>query len=212
MRSATPSDLSGLCARCHQRAGLCLCALVPTLEVRTDLLILRHAKDASSTSNTARLAALALPRARLVEVGGADRDGGGVREAVAAFLASRPPGSVRLLFPSAGTPSLAPPPAGRPGALIVPDGSWRQARRMIQRIPGLDRLPRLSLAPRLQPARRLRTPPDPQGMSTIEAIAAALAVLEGEALARPLEALYAEMLARSFTVRRRSRAATQAEA
>lgn len=94
-------------------------------------------------------------------------------------------------------PGEARAPEGVPTALVVLDGSWSQARKMMQRVPELRALPRFSLvAP--EGRRSLRASPE-GGMSSLEAIGEALAVLEGDEAARPLrdahEALVQKQLA-----------------
>ncbi len=137
-------------------------------------LVLRHVSEAPKLSNTARWAALALPGAEIVDYG---RPGEALEDA---FLAG--PGAVAL-FPS---PHPAPAPVQPPRLVVVPDGTWGQARRMMQRVPALRALPRLSLCG--PPAGlRCRRPHREDGMSTLEAIAGALAALgHGDASARLL--------------------------
>jgi DTW domain-containing protein YfiP len=233
-RGVTPADLRGLCERCWQRVGGCVCAEIPRVDAKTEMLVIRHTKETWRTSNTSRLASLALTRVTTVEVGRVPDPGLEDRSteerpmnrdpvAIAAFRAEkarvdaeiaafvRDGEGVWMLFPSgrgAGAPgdAIGPQGGGRsvvPVRLVVPDGSWRQARRIIQRIPRLDQLPRMSVPPAPE-KRRLRRPPHEEGLSTLEAIARALAVLEGEAVAEPLEALYDLVVERHFTHRRRA--------
>lgn len=192
MRSRTPEDLSGRCPGCYLPTALCLCAEVPRVDTRTELLVIRHSKEASKSTNTARLAALALPRCRILPYG----------------APGQPPFDVSvltgpdtwILFPDAPPP---PPDAPPPQRLVVLDGNWTQARRMYQRLPELRRLPGLALPPPPPDARRLRRSPHPYAMSTVEAIISALTLLEGEAVARPLEALHARMFERVMASRGR---------
>jgi DTW domain-containing protein YfiP len=148
------------------------------VRARTRVVIVRHAMERWKPSNTARLAALALPDSRIVEYGLADR--------------AEPPiptDDAVLLWPEGD-------PDARAGTLVVVDGSWSQARRMVQRVPALRRLPRLSLPPP-PPRDRLRREHLAEGMSTLEAIARALAHLEGAAVAEPLLHLHDLHVARS---------------
>ncbi|NOJ98307.1 DTW domain-containing protein [Corallococcus sp. CA049B] len=189
MRSSTPEDLSGRCARCYLPTALCLCADVPVIPTRTELLIIRHNKESQKSTNTARIAALALPRCHIVSYGapGAPFD---------ASVLDAP--DTWLLFPDA--PEAEGPP---PKRLVVIDGSWAQARRMVQRVPALRRLPGMRLPPPAPDTRRLRKPPHPDGMSTLEAMAGALARLEGEELAKPLLTLHELMIERVLASRGR---------
>lgn len=144
-------------------------------------VVLRHASERERLSNTARWGALALEGTRVVEHG--------LPAPPTEDAALRTPGAV-LLFPDrlhAGGPA---PGAGEPAAsrpvpplVVVPDGTWTQARRMVQRLAPLRTMPRLSL-PSPPPGQRLRRPPD-GGMSTLEAMAGALELFgEGEAATR----------------------------
>lgn len=193
MRSTTPRDLNGHCARCLLKLEICVCATLPRVETRTEIVLIQHVTEQFLTSNTGRFAALALPNSRLVAYGGgAPFDSG--------LLCT--PGSA-LLYSSG--PSPARPLSLVPERLIVLDGSFRQARRMYKRVPELRALPELSLpAPRVTPT-RLRRPTQPEGMSTIEAIAAALSALEGPEVAAPLWALHSELVSRADHLRGRKR-------
>jgi len=86
-----------------------------------------------------------------------------------------------VLFPS---PDAAPltdyADSARPIALLVPDGSWPQARSYVHHSP-LRHHPRVTL-PALGPSEyRLRDEPQAGGLATLEAIARALRILEGDA-------------------------------
>lgn len=151
---------------------------------RTRFVVLQHAHEVKKQSNTARMAALAL-RSCEVRLFGAE----GV--ALQADDLSEP--GTWLLFPSDG-PAAPPPKPCSVARLVVLDGSWSQARRMLQRIAQLRGLPRLSLTPAAGRA-SLRTAP-PGGMSTLEAIARAVELLEGPSLAAPLDRLHGAMVQR----------------
>jgi DTW domain-containing protein YfiP len=77
--------------------------------------------------------------------------------------------------------------------LVVPDGTWRKARKLLHLNPLLAALPRVTLAAGAVSRYRLRKAPGPGALSTVEAIAQALQVLETptsfEPLLRPFEAL-----------------------
>lgn len=193
MRSVTPPDLAGHCPRCLLQLEICVCKVLPRVEARTEVVLIRHLTERLLTSNTGRFAALALAKSRIVEYGG-----GEVFDA--SWLAA--PGTATALLYCSGPPR---PLSFTPQRLVVLDGSFRQARRMYKRVPELRDLPEFSLpAPRIAPT-RLRTPTQPEGMSTIEAIAAALSVLEGPELAAPLWALHAELVRRADQMRGRKR-------
>ena len=176
-------DLSGRCPRCLMREVLCVCAQVPVVETRTRFVILRHALETMKSTNTARLAHLALPNSEIVPHGvqGQPLD-----------PSSLAPAGTWLLYPG-GTTEV---PATPPTRVLVLDGSWSQARRMLQRLHFLHELPRLSLVPREVERVRMRKQHLEEGMSTLEAVAGAVALLEGEEKGRMLDALYSDVTAR----------------
>jgi DTW domain-containing protein YfiP len=194
MRSSTPLDLAGHCHNCRLNLAICLCAALPRVVTRTEVLIIRHAAELRLTSNTARFAALALPNSRIVEYAGRHHFDEAVLEEAGSVLLFNASGSARER-------DFDPPPR----RLVVLDGSFRQARRMYKRIERLRTMPELCLAPPAIAPIRLRQPPHADGMSTLEAIAHALARLEGPEVAEPLHALHAELVRRVDELRGRHR-------
>ncbi|MES2819686.1 MAG: DTW domain-containing protein [Pseudomonadota bacterium] len=175
------------CTRCARPLAHCLCPLIPRLDSRTRVLILQHPSEAGHALNTARLAALGLINARL-EV--AERF-----EALALWL-DDPGYRACLLFPGEGAQplqALVDQPDTRPLLLVVPDGTWRKARKLLHLNPLLSALPRVSLPEGLTSRYRLRKAPMAGALSTLEAITQALELLETPrsfaALLRPFEAL-----------------------
>ena len=93
-----------------------------------------------------------------------------------------------LLFPEGEATTTAPVPP--PKRLVVLDATWSQARRMYRKLDALRGLPILRLPDEDMPRARLRDSPGAGRVSTIEAIARALRILEGDAVASPLESLF----------------------
>lgn len=176
-----------VCPRCLGRGAACLCAAVPTVVTRTRFVVLQHLLEAAERSNTARFAALAMP--------GLELRLHGVRDAPARLEDLVGP-ATWLLFPGEGAGR---PPGPAPHTVVVLDASWSQARRMVQRLPAVRALPRWSL-PAVAARPRLRAAPE-GGMSTLEALAAAVAALEGPEVAQPLEALHEALCRRQLEAR-----------
>lgn len=180
MRSRSAPDLAGRCPRCRLRLESCLCDQVQAVQPGVEIVVVRHALESLKSTNTARLAALALPSLRIVEYGAKDQPLDGwalVHEATCLLY----PGPVQV------------PPSPAPTRLIVLDGSWSQARGMLTRVKAFHALPKLSVAaPQVAPLRARHAPRADQ-LTTIEAIAGALDALSlegGEAL-RTLATLFA---------------------
>ena len=173
------------CPHCLRPTAHCLCPLIPRLDSRTRVLLLQHPSEVNHALNTARLAALGLVNAQLVV--------GEVFENLQGLL--NPPGyQARLLFPAEDAqPLQAYTPSDEPLLLVVPDGTWRKARKLLHLNPLLAALPRVTLAEGAVSRYRLRKAPGPGALSTVEAIVQALQVLEAptsfEPLLKPFEAL-----------------------
>jgi DTW domain-containing protein len=162
------------CPQCRMVQQLCICALLPRIETRTRVVVVVHHEEAQKPTNTGLLAARCLASSRVVVTGVRDQP-----------ITSSPLGDddapAALLFPSDDATPLT--SSSRIHTLVVPDGTWRQARKMRSRVPGLDALPCVTLAPpeagQVEPtAYRLRTERREGGLATLEAIARALAILE----------------------------------
>ena len=89
----------------------------------------------------------------------------------------------------------------RPITLIVPDGTWSQARRIPKRIPRLSEVPAVTLPSDMPSQYKLRHEPIPNGLATYEAIARSLGVIEGLEVRRALETPFQEMVARTWHTR-----------
>jgi len=173
------------CPRCLRPQTHCLCPLIPHLDSRTRVLLLQHPSEVSHALNTARLAALGLSNAELIV--------GEVFEDLPTLL-NRPGYQARLLFPAEDAqPLQVYAPTEEPLLLVVPDGTWRKARKMLHLNPLLAALPRVTLAEGGVSRYRLRKAPGPGALSTIEAIVQALETLEAPTtfapLLKPFEAL-----------------------
>jgi DTW domain-containing protein len=193
MRSRTPNDFQGMCSRCYLKSAHCICHVLPVVPTRTEVLIIRHVTEQHVMSNTGRLAALLLPNCRIVNfTTEASFDDSGIAE-----------DGTWLLYPGPN-PMPRGPAAKR---LVVLDASFRRAKRMYKRIDALQRLPELALpVPSVVP-RRLRQPPRADGMSTIEAIAAGLSLVEDRDLGQVLLEVYAEFVRRADAAHGRVRQA-----
>ena len=89
----------------------------------------------------------------------------------------------------------------RPITLIVPDGTWRQASKVRSRMAGLLEVPLVTLPPGPPTQYRLRAEPHEGGLATMEAIARAFGILEGEGVQGELERLFRIMVERALWAR-----------
>jgi DTW domain-containing protein YfiP len=171
---------------------------------RTRVVVLQHPREATVPIGTARLLELGLSGLER-HVGVAFDDESPAIRALRA--AGAPP---ILLYPGKGARDLALEPPATPVTLVVIDGTWWQARKILRKSPALASLPRYALTPRTPSRYRIRREPAPECVSTIEAVVEALGLLEREGasferLLAPFDAMVEHQLgfARAQATRRR---------
>lgn len=191
---------SARCFACRMVSPHCVCALLPRLTLDTHLTLVMHQREWTKTTNTGHLALRALVRSRLWLWGEE-------RAAPPATDALVEPGTVGYVLAPSGLPltpeRIATLRAGPPLTLVVTDGSWRQATKMLRRVPPIAALPRLALPPGPPSAYHLRAEPHPEGLATYEAIARALGLIEGEHVRRALEPAFNAMVRGTLMTRGR---------
>jgi DTW domain-containing protein YfiP len=171
---------------------VCFCADLVPIATRTRLLILQHPRERDVGIGTARLARLGLAGAVLRT----DVDFSGdpvVRELLAA-------GNAYVLYPGKDAIDVTTTRFASPITLVVLDGTWWQADKLLKANPALAALPRLALAPPGPSVYgQIRREPAEHCVATLEAIAHVLGHLEGDAdrfapLLRPLERMVQSQL------------------
>lgn len=158
------------CRRCLRPSAFCVCADLRPIDSATRVVLLQHPREARLAICSAWLTRLALSNAELHR-GVRFAEHPRVQEVAAAA------GSA-LLFPGPGAvpaERIAEPPV----TLVVLDGTWPQAERMLRDNPALAALPRVTLSPAGESGYRgLRREPGPGRLPTIEAVALALGALD----------------------------------
>ncbi len=153
--------------------------------------MLQHPRERRTAIGTARLAHLCLPGSQL-HVGVEFEDDAAVRAALAeAETAGRP---AHLLFPGPKAVDLAEARLDGPITLVVVDGTWWQARKLLKRNAWLAALPQIRFTPPAPSRYRIRREPADDYVATVEALAHVLGRLEGAperfaGLLRPFEAM-----------------------
>lgn len=175
------------CQRCLRPLAHCLCSLIPSLSSRTQVLVVQHPDETKHALNTARFVALGLQNAQWVIAETVDN--------LEQYL-QQPGYRACVLFPGEQAQALSAYQATElPLLLVVPDGTWRKARKILHCNPLLAALPRVTLPLGLSSRYRLRKAPSEDALATVEAVHYALSILEPEqdfsALLQPFEALIA---------------------
>ena len=182
MRAKT--DTSKLCSRCGLVPEVCLCGALEQLSLATEVVVWMHKLELQRTSNTAKLVPL------MIE-GGEVRVRGAIGKPLKTDDLREPSRRTLILFPDEGAPVLTPELLAqdeRPVRLVVPDGSWRQVRRLLSRETSLHGTQRVRLVPSAPSRYQLRSQRNATHLATFEAIAQALGIIEGEDVQRRLEA------------------------
>ena len=139
-------------------------------------MVIIHSKEWSKTSNTGHLTRLAIKNAEI-------RLHGLPHQIMSSEGVDSFSPSTLVLFPGSGAQPLTRmyiSSLARPLTLLVPDGNWNQAKNMMRRLPMLHQANPVSLGgPTLNP-NYLRRNVKADRMSTFEAIAQALGILEGQ--------------------------------
>lgn len=172
----------------------CFCSEVEQIEVNTRLLLVVHSKELKRTTNTGRLAVHSLGNSQLLVRGEM-----GNPLNLSPFLNGEY--ESLLLFPSKEAEELTPEVLKRfrrPIQLIVPDGNWRQASKLEIRQKEISHLPKVMIKEKNEAAFHLRKENSIYGMSTLEAIAKAMGILEGKDVEQRLQHLYQLKLQRTL--------------
>ena len=185
------------CESCGVSAAACLCDVVPRIEVRTKVCLVIHHRELSRSSNTGLLATRALLNSE-VRVRGEQRQALDLKDLLTAPYRSL------LFYPSADAVELNQALVlqdSRPIQLLVPDGTWRQARKIQSRHPELRDLPRVKISTPNTSIFQLRAQSKPERMATLQAIAEGLGIIEGDVVRVQLMKLYQAKIERTLKAR-----------
>jgi DTW domain-containing protein len=171
------------------------------IAVRTRVVLLIHRAEIRKSTNTGRLVALLLSGSELRLRG----------ERSSPPRPPLPEGRRLLLFPDAAARELCAADAvGAPVVLLVPDGTWGQARRTWSRDPDARGAERVRLPAGASSRYGLRASQREGGLSTLEAVARAMGVLEGAHAEQKLMAAFDAFVTRSHRAAGRTPASRSA--
>ena len=188
------------CPGCQMHRTRCFCDLILRLDLKTRLSLIIHRKELRRTTNTGQLAVKALVNSEML-VRGELSD---VTNRLDLRHCLNPDYQSVLFFPSETAIELNQEfvrAQSRPIQLIVPDGNWRQASKVAIRHPEIAHLPRVMIRAQNSDQHRLRAETTPEGMATLQAIAHALGIIEGDAVRNALLELYHHKLHRTIESR-----------
>jgi DTW domain-containing protein YfiP len=165
------------CPRCKIHEQLCFCEHIKPFKIQSTVSLVVHVRELKLPSNTAQFVQAMLPENTHFDVRGRINEPLDLAPVVARA------GRTLFLYPNETAVELTPEfKTANPGPynLIVPDGNWTQARKVYQREVQLKGVQTVKLPAGIVGEYQLRKAPQPGFVSTYEAIAHALGVLEGE--------------------------------
>lgn len=174
------------CPGCFLHQTLCICDVIPRLQLRTKVSLVVHAKELKRTTNTGRLAIQALQNSEMFVRGLG-------RESLDLSSLLDEQYQPLLFYPAEEARELTKEfisKMNKPIHLIVPDGNWRQASKVQTRHPELADVPRVKISAPNLATLHMRTETTEEGMATLEAIAHALRIIDGEEAYEGLIKLY----------------------
>lgn len=190
------------------RKEKCICSHIETAKkdivCSSNVRIIMHYKEERLPTNTGRLAKLLLPECEIWLRGqeGCQFDWDKHISEIENPLFLYPSEKAKVLSPETlqeYKKTRKKPDA--PVTLFLPDGNWKQASKVGQRIAALKDMPHFIL-PQGEPTKyRLRHEPKEGGLATFEAIARALGILENPKLQAQLESIFDLMVERTLETR-----------
>lgn len=181
-----------ICPACQYPPLVCVCSSITRTVVDTEIIILQHPSEKSRAKNTARLISLVIPNTKTF-VGESAADFELVKQRL--LTRESKDTSIAVLFPSPDSKIFSEalkPALHRVQTLILLDGTWRKAKKMWQLNPWLWSLVVSRLEAGSISRYRIRKGSEAGGISTLEAAALALEILEGadtEPLYKAFEAM-----------------------
>jgi DTW domain-containing protein YfiP len=162
------------CGTCRRPTAVCYCAHVIAIPSATRVVLLQHPREEDRPIGTAHMASLCLPSAE-VHVG-VDWSESRVLEEILSDSTRK----AYLLYPGDDALDIVASPPSEPATLVVVDGTWAQAKKMVKTNPRLAAMPRVSFVPPSPSEYRIRREPKETYLSTIESLVLVLGAMEGD--------------------------------
>ncbi len=186
--STIPQRARPTCYGCCRPISHCVCRLVSPFAAHCNILILQHPHERKKYHSTAKLLTKAVTNCRLLR--GIEFDPLQLVEQLAGQ-------EVYLLFPSNQAADCRKVKLNLGSTVIVVDGTWEEARKILFRNTLLHQLPHLSFTDSVKSNYRIRKQPRENYLSTIESVAHLLRVNSDSSSEPELSARY-DLLTEGF--------------
>lgn len=171
------------CLKCRVNMQLCVCEYIKPFNIETQVSLVVHVREVKLTSNTAQFAQMMLPNNAEIVIRGR------VNEKFDGSPLLERPGRALFLYPHDDALELNEDFKKEfpgPYHLIIPDGNWQQARKVRQREEAFTNLPAVKLPSGIFAEYGLRKAQHAEWVSTYEAMAHALGIIEGHEVTEKL--------------------------
>lgn len=176
---------------------MCICADFRPFDTRSRLALIWHTTESIKPTNTGRLGLKTLTNSEVYIRG--------IQDAPADLRPlAQPERRLLVLYPAPDARIITQELIDedpRPITLAVPDGTWGQARRSVNREPILSAAEKVIPPPGAMTQYRLRKEHHDDYLATIEAIARTFGVLEGPEAQAELERIFLLMVERTLLTR-----------
>jgi DTW domain-containing protein len=179
------------CPVCLLHKKICICGIIEKISLKTRITLILPQKELLRMTNTGRLAALCLHNHKVIE-----KNGTGTEYKPEEIISNDY--TNLILYPEAAQ-KLAKPfieKLTKPVNLIIPDGTWKQTRKIFRSEKLLHPVMRVSLPEENPDFYFLRKPQKEFYFSTFEAIIRALGIIENEEVYIKLKTILDEMITR----------------
>ena len=166
------------CPNCKVHLDNCFCQELIPFSLKTKLSLIIYKKEAELSTNTAHVAYKILTNSEHFYRGF-------IGEELSKTFVDHDNYHPIFLFPSEDSTELTPELLStiqKPVNLIVPDGTWRQAKKIYRRTPQFNLIQQVKITPKQTSIYPFRKQKFDEGLCTYEAIAHALKIIEGEAV------------------------------
>ncbi|MCL1142858.1 tRNA-uridine aminocarboxypropyltransferase [Shewanella gaetbuli] len=168
------------CNQCHFPQTSCVCSAVAPVRSKTEVIVMQHPSEVNHAKNSVRLMPLVLANMQIV-VGETAADFTELRQYLA--QANKP---VYIIYPSETSQTVQQSGAQADAIIVLLDGTWRKAYRMLQLNPWLQQYPALHLEVEHASQYVIRKAKRADSLSTLEAAAFMLSSLDKQLDTSPL--------------------------
>ncbi|MFV0595529.1 tRNA-uridine aminocarboxypropyltransferase [Shewanella sp.] len=168
------------CPICSYPLNTCLCNYVQPIQPQTQLVILQHPSEVEHKKNSVKVLSLVVPDTQ-VHVGETEVDFALLREQL-----SRCRRPIYLVYPSEQSVSVESQTIPADSVLLLIDGTWRKAFKILQLNPWLAQLPAVHLAECYASRYKIRKSSRSDSLSTLEASVYMLKALDADLDVSPL--------------------------